>query len=301
MNAPALATQASAAPAPAAGQIPLPETTRSLRRPAGALASAAKYAAIMGINAHSHFAYLGESLVNGLFLVVILFVFLQLWRATYAGQGQAEIGGFTLAQMLWYLAITEAITVSRPQIHRDVEVEVRTGGIAYTLGRPYSYAGYRFASYLASRGVFFAIKLAIAVAVALLLVGPVSLHPGSLALGAAALLLAVTIDFLLSFAIALLAFWTESTASVYLIYSRLVMLLGGMLLPLEVFPEPLGSVARALPFSSLVYAPARLALGGAGEPAGVLFAKQLVTLALAAAAARALYRAAMRRVNVNGG
>jgi ABC-2 type transport system permease protein len=36
-----------------------------------------------------------------------------------------------------------------------------------------------------------------------------------------------------------------------------VLVLGGVLVPLELFPEPLGSIARALPFAALLYGPAR--------------------------------------------
>jgi ABC-2 type transport system permease protein len=167
--------------------------------------------------------------------------------------------------------------------------------------RPYAYAGYRFAMYVSERFVFFPVKLAVAAGLCLLYVGPVAFSPSGVALGLAALALATVLDFLLVFAIALLAFWTESTSSIGLIYDRLVMLLGGMLLPLEVFPEPLGSIARALPFSSLVYAPARLALGGAAEPAEVLFGKLLAFILAALAVVALLNRAAMRRLTVNGG
>ncbi|HEV2125960.1 MAG TPA: ABC-2 family transporter protein [Chloroflexota bacterium] len=272
-----------------------------LRRPRGLWTDAAKYWAIIATNLRNQLAYLGEAVMRSFFLVMILFVFLQLWQATYASQERNLIGGFTLAQMIWYLALTESIILSRPRLNRVVDEEIRSGDIAYTLVRPYSYAGFRFANYLAERCLFFVVKLIIATGLALIYVGPVPLTLGNLILGATSLLLAIVIDFLFAFGIALLAFWTENTSSINLIYDRLVMLLGGMLLPVEVFPEPLASVARALPFASLVYAPARLALGGSDEPAEVLFAKQIATAVIACLAVAALYRAALRRVTVNGG
>ncbi len=120
-------------------------------------------------------------------------------------------------------------------------------------------------------------------------------------MGLVALALATLLDFLVAFGIALLAFWTESTSSIALIYDRLVMLLGGMLLPLGAFPPVVGAVAAALPFSALVYGPASLALGGPDVSFWSLAARQAITLALAGAAVWALYRAALRRVNANGG
>jgi ABC-2 type transport system permease protein len=113
--------------------------------------------------------------------------------------------------------------------------------------------------------------------------------------------LAGAFDFLASCAIALLAFWVEDTWAFDLIYRRLLMLLGGMMIPLDVFPEPLSSIARALPFSYIVYGPARLWV----SPTPEFFMEMLLKLALALAVAGGivflLYRAGQRNVSVNGG
>ena len=273
-----------------------------LRRPAGPAAELAKYGAVFGTTVRTQLAYAGEMALRTSFLVIILYVFLQLWRATFAAEGAATIAGFSVAQMVWYLALTEAIIMSRPRLSGIIDEEVRSGEIAYRLVRPYAYAGYHLAAHSAERGVRFLVNLGVGATLALLYVGPVTLAWSALpvALGVAAL--GLLIDFLALFAIGLLAFWIEETSSVQLIYSRCVMLLGGMLLPMEVFPEPIGSIARALPFSTMVYAPARLALAG-GDAGWVLslVARQGVTLAVGGGLVWLLYRAAVRRVNVNGG
>ena len=66
------------------------------------------------------------------------------------------------------------------------------------------------------------------------------------------------LDFQGMFLIGLGAFWLEDTSGLLLIYSRVTMILGGMLIPLELFPESWQPVLRVLPFSSMVYGPARL-------------------------------------------
>ena len=273
-----------------------------LRRPSGWGAEAAKYGAVFTTTLRSQLAYVGEMALRTTFLVIILFVFLQLWRATYAAEGKATIAGFTVAQMLWYLAITEAIMTSRPRLSGIIDEEVRSGEIAYRLVRPYTYAGYHLAAHAAERALRFLVNLAVGCTLALVYVGPVSLAWGGVAVGLLAAGQGLLIDFLALFAIGLLAFWIEDTSSVQLIYSRVLMLLGGMLLPLEVFPEPIRSVAAALPFSTMVYAPARLALGG-GDAwwVAALLARQVTTLAAGAALVWLLDRAAARRITVNGG
>lgn len=278
-----------------------PDDTTALRRPGGPLRSPATYGAIFATSLHNQLAYVGEWALRGIFLAMILYIFLQLWRATYGGQGQSTIGGFTLAQMIWYLALTESIVLSRPQVNREVDAEVRSGEIAYTLLRPYAYAGYRLATYLAERLLRFATTLGLACLLALVYVGPVPIAAPDVGAALLTLALAMLIDFLGAFGIGLLAFWTEDTSSIGLIYDRLIMLLGGMLLPLEVFPEPLATITRALPFSALVYGPARLALGAAPESLWLLLAKQAVILAAGATLVWLLHRAAFRRINLNGG
>src|SRR2546425_407288 len=69
---------------------------------------------------------------------------------------------------------------------------------------------------------------------------------------------AFMIDFLGYFIVGLCAFWLESTIGLALLYSRLTMLLGGMLMPLEVFPQRVQPVLRWLPFATVVYGPARM-------------------------------------------
>lgn len=288
-----------AAPGPARGRQ---ETASgAVRRPGGPAPVGAKYLAVFLTSVRNQLAYTGEMALRGLFLAMILFVFLQLWRATYGGQGQPTIAGFTVAQMLWYLAVTESIVLSRPRLNQTVDQEVRTGDVAYTLVRPYSYAGHHLAGYLGERLVRFAVVLGIGCTLALLYVGPVPLSWGNLALALAALLLAMAIDFAGAFGISLLAFWIEDTWSISLIYDRLIMLLGGMLLPLEVFPGWLAGIAAALPFSQLVYGPARIALGGLAGGAPALLARQVVTLAIAWTLVALLYRRAFARISLNGG
>jgi ABC-2 type transport system permease protein len=240
-------------------------------------------------------------LLRGVFLAMVLFIFLQLWEATYRAQGTATIAGFTLPQMLWYLAITESIVLSRPRVNQAIDQEVRTGDVAYVLVRPYNYAGYRLAMYLGERLLRFVTTLAIGAALAAVYVGPVPLSLAGLGAALVALGVAMLIDFMGSFSVGLLAFWTEDTNSIALIYDRLVMLLGGMFLPLSVLPPVMARLADALPFSVLVFGPARLALGDPQASFPLILAKQALALALFGAVALALYRAALRRITVNGG
>src|SRR5262245_65963402 len=92
-----------------------------------------KYTWVGLTSARSNIAYLGEVATRAIFLGVILYIFLQLWRTTYAQTGAQQLGGFTLTQMLWYLAMTESIMLSGPRVAQEVDQDVRTGALAVQL------------------------------------------------------------------------------------------------------------------------------------------------------------------------
>jgi ABC-2 type transport system permease protein len=70
------------------------------------------------------------------FFIVILLVFSSLWRTIFA---VAPLSAYGPAAMLWYLFVTECITLSAPRLITDVEDDVRSGNIAYLMARPLSY------------------------------------------------------------------------------------------------------------------------------------------------------------------
>ena len=78
--------------------------------------SIGKYAAITRINLQSNLAYVGEFASRSIFMIVILYVFIQLWRTTYNVTGTDQIAGLTLADTIWYLVLTETIMLSRMRV-----------------------------------------------------------------------------------------------------------------------------------------------------------------------------------------
>jgi ABC-2 type transport system permease protein len=260
-----------------------------------------KYAWIGLTAVRSNVAYLGEVAARAIFLGVILFIFLRLWQATYAGTGEERLGGLTLAQMLWYLAITESIILSAPRVAQEVDQDVRTGTLAVQLIRPLSYPLYRLWTTLGERAVRFGVNAGVGSLIALAFVGPIEISPAGIAFFALALPLAFVLDFLGYFLIGLGAFWLENTAGLTLIYSRVTMILGGMLLPIELFPDAVQPVLRALPFASVVYGPARLFVRPEAAFLLDLLARQGLAILAFALGTAAVYRVALRRIHSNGG
>jgi viologen exporter family transport system permease protein len=261
----------------------------------------AKYAWIGLTSARSNLAYAGEVAARTLFLGVILFIFLQLWKVTYAETGADRLAGLTLVEMLWYLAMTECMTLSTPRVAWEVDQDVRTGALAVQLIRPLSYPLYRVSVSLGERAVRYAMSAVVASLVALALVGPIRVSATGLVVFLAALPLAFVLDLLSYLLIGLGAFWLEDTTGLALIYSRVTMILGGMLLPLELFPDGLQAVARSLPFALVMYGPARLFVRPDVGFLAELLVKQTAFIVIFAGAVFLVHRAAMRRLFANGG
>ncbi|TBH21723.1 ABC transporter permease [Thermus thermamylovorans] len=74
-------------------------------------------------------------------------------------------------------------------------------------------------------------------------------------------LLAFLLRFLMQYAVALLAFWSERASALEEVFFLLLLFLSGTIAPLEVFPEPLRHLALLTPFPYLVYLPAALLAG----------------------------------------
>jgi len=259
-----------------------------------------KYGAIAGTQVQNSLAYPLDLAGRALSILLFLWVFVHLWEKAFAGAGVSTIGGLTYADTLWYLLITETIVLSKPRIAEDIARSVRDGSVAYILNKPYDFALYHFASGLGD---------SLARAVVTLLAGGLLVWvnagpPPSLlgvALAPAAMLAAWAIDFCMSALIGLSAFVVEDVSAFDWIYSKLVLILGGVLIPLEFFPERLGAVAAALPFAWTAWAPARLFVAPDAGMLATVLVGQLAWAVVLGGSSWWAQRAGSKRLAINGG
>jgi ABC-2 type transport system permease protein len=265
------------------------------------LKSISKYSWIAYTAARSELAYPAANLSRIIFMTTVLYVFMRLWSVVYEGAGVERLGGLTQKQMLWYLVATESIIMSMPRLWYEVDQDVRTGALAIHLIRPLSYVAAQFGRSIGERLVRFTMNLAMGFFVATLFAGPIPFSAAGLGMFALVLPMAFIIDFFGAMLVGLCAFWLESSQGIALIYSRLMMLLGGLMVPLEVYPDSVQPILRALPFAAILNAPGRMLVA----PTFALFVRclglQALCLVVYGFAVFALHRYALRRVFVNGG
>jgi ABC-2 type transport system permease protein len=259
-----------------------------------------KYAAIFQTTLINSLAYLGELIGRALMIAPFMWIFYQLWSVTFHAAGKEVINGLTLHDTLWYLMLAETIELSRPRIARTIAENVRDGSIAYLLNKPYDFLLYQFASSMGET-IFRALMVAIfGGATAWWLVGPPP-DPRGWPLALIAILGAWVLNFCMNGMIGLAAFVAEDVAPFEWIYQKFAFILGGLLIPLDFYPQWLQAIAHALPFSSMIYGPSRIFV----TPDLSLFAGVIVMQAVWIVALGSLltlvYRRGLAYLTVNGG
>jgi len=239
----------------------------------------------------------GGLVVSAGFYAAVIAVLGSLWRAAANAHG-GHLAGYTGTQLTWYIAATEAATVSlNLRLIEDIGDDIASGTIVVELLRPASVLAVRLAAEIGRALPRLALCLVTAAAVD----GAITRSlpgPGVAAAAVVALLLAMLCNLAAQHAFASAAFWVRDARSTWFLYQKLVFVVGGMLLPLEVLPGPLEHIAKLLPFMAMAYAPGRLASGHV-EP--VLLLVQLLWVAGLLGVAAVCFTAGERRLQVVGG
>lgn len=223
----------------------------------GLVKSFQKYWSIFTIQLLNSLAYPGELVGRSLMIIPFMWIFAQLWRVTFASSGGQAINGLTLADTLWYLMLAETIELSRPRLGSTIADAVKDGSIAYILNKPYDFLLYQFSTSMGET-IFRALLNAIfGSLVVWLMVGPPP-QPAGFLVAIPAILGAWILNFFVSVLIGLAAFVAEDVTAFQWIFQKFSFVLGGLLIPLDFYPAWLQAIARALPFSAMLYGPARL-------------------------------------------
>ncbi|MFF7263582.1 ABC transporter permease [Streptomyces sp. JV178] len=235
---------------------------------------------------------------NTVFGFILAYTYIALW------QEKPHLGGYDQAQALTYVWVGQAMfavmVLGSAGFEEELIERIRTGDIAVDLYRPADLQLWWLAADL-GRALFQLLGRGVVPMLCGALFFDLAL-PSS-ALPWLACLVAVALGALVSFAIryivALWAFWLLDGAGAMQITWLTGVFFSGMLLPLNVFPGALGDLARLLPWSALLQAPADVLLGEA-DVWGT-FAFQAGWAVVLLAVGRLIQSAATRKVVVQGG
>ncbi len=260
----------------------------------------AKYWEASKIGLFNSFVYSFDFFTGAIFIGLIIFIFINLWRVIYGSSDLIE--GFTLGMMVWYLVLTEAITFSPGRITEEIGNEIQSGNIAQSLNKPYNYLLFRFASNIGRTILRFTLTFGISAIIAVLCIGvPSWIKVSTLPFIAVSVFLALVLNFCIMAAVGITAFWLEDSRSLNYMYSKFVFVLGGMLVPLEIFPSWLETISRNLPFSYVAYYPAKLWVKFSWSDILSVYAMQLLWIAVFIIFAAVLYNVCIKKISINGG
>jgi len=231
------------------------------------------------------------------FFAVILGVFSSLWRAV--GEAGMPAAGDPRA-LVWYLAATEWIMLSAPQIHLEIQEAIRRGDVVYRLGHPASYVLAEFAAGLGAVALRMPVLGVTAFACAFAFTRwtpPLTDIALFIPFGVAAAALLVALHLW----IGLLAFWLQDVSPVFWVTQKLMFVFGGLMLPLAMYPTLMQKAAAFTPFPVMLFAPASLVLG-TGLVRPVDLARDLALWGgVIAMVVHWTYRRAAAGLTVNGG
>lgn len=261
-----------------------------------------KYFQIFKINTSSQTVYLTNLFFQSVTVLFRIWIFAQLYKVTYDYTHQTEIGGLTVAMVVWSLTFVQSFSVAtRPFLGMSIEEDVRSGAIAYYLNKPYSYLLFQLSSYFGKILPKLIVNLVIAAFFTVILVGYIKFTVIGILAGVLLLFFGYILDFAMAFIIGIASFWFEDTSSLRWIYSKGGFVFGGVIVPLSLFPDNVRVLVESLPFAQIFYGSARMIVNFDPQLFIRFFATQLIWVAVFLFLANWIFKKGAKNVAVNGG
>jgi ABC-2 type transport system permease protein len=266
-----------------------------------------KYLHVINIGFQNNLQYRFNYLTRTLFSFIPLFAMLSLWRTIYAGSsGPNTHNGFTEAQMIFYYMLVAVVDVFTAVNEDDWQIaaDIREGNISQFLLKPVDYLAYRLSLFVSGRLAFVAMA-ALPLAGFIFCFRQYFLPPPDLfALGifVVSLVFTALLQFFISYAMAMLAFWLLEISTFIFILFAFEYLASGHLFPLDVLPGPLKTALYFTPFPYQLYFPIQIYMGkvtGAELWNGLLV--QFLWMCAAFAFARFMWRRGVKKYSAFGG
>ena len=187
-----------------------------------------------------------------------------LWKAVYDHRGIDSLGGFTLRGMICYYLLASVIgRMIRGMEHGILAMDIYDGSLSRYLVYPLSFVEYKYIAYLA-QFVTGLCQLVLASGCFVLFFGiPAEIQvtvPGVL-MGVVACLFANFLYFTIACLVDLTAFWADNVWSLNVMLRFATFLLGGAMIPLNLFPASLQKAIYALPFAYMISFPIECMMG----------------------------------------
>lgn len=245
-------------------------------------------------------ATFGGVFTNTVFGFIRASVFIAVYRS------RDRIGGFDLSDALTFTFVTQGFVAMIGTFvgHLPLAERIQTGDVVTDLYRPVDLQLFELAEDVGRAAYQGTVRAALP-----LVVGGLAFHlhlpttPGPWLLFAASTALGLVVSFGMRFMVSLSTFWTLDYRAPSQMAVVITLFFSGFTIPIVFFPAWAESLARALPFASMVQVPLEVLLGKYDGGAAVVRALggQLLWALGLLGAGRVVLAAATRRVVVQGG
>ena len=225
-----------------------------------------KYWHAINIGIQNTLVYRANFLFRSIFGLIPLMATIFLWRAVFAGKpSDPEVAGYTLAGMTSYYLLVTVVDMLTAVTDDDWQVaaDIREGSINQFLLKPIDYLMYRLCLFGANRVIYTSVA-AIPVVLFIIVQRRYFVFPAdAAAFGwfALATLLTALLQFLMSYSLALLAFWVLEVSTFIFILFAFEYIAGGHLFPLDILPGWLSRLLNFTPFPYELFFPVSIYLG----------------------------------------
>lgn len=233
-----------------------------------------------------------------IFLITCLIIFAHLWKIAALRAGALHMKS---DQLLWFIALNEWVIVSIPDTQEEIEEDLRTGKLAYLLPRPISYLGATFFEACGKLTVNLLVLGFISFAFTWIYIGSLPFSFSILMLSTLFGILAGVVGIIFHMLVGLSAFWLQDITPFYWIWEKLMFMLGGLILPLSVYPQWLQTIASYTPFPAILGQRSALALDYSQTQIYSLLTSLLGWLVIGTVLLLIAYRKGLRILNIEGG
>lgn len=223
------------------------------------------YVSIVRTSLQDYFVYRLNFLLWRVRAIMQLLILYFLWLTVYGGLDSAF--GYNKAEMLTYILGISLIRsyILAARLSEGVGAQIITGDISNMLTKPISYLRYIFARDLSDKlvNIFFS---SIELVIIVIFLKPslvIQLNPTYLFGFAAAILVGLTLYFVVNFSLSLSAFWLHGDDwwAPRFIFGIVLDFLSGGLFPIDILPGLVRQVVMLTPFPYLLFFPMKVYLG----------------------------------------
>lgn len=220
---------------------------------------------ILRICIEERLVYRGDFALGTLmrFLPLVTQVFL--WTAVFAAVDRGTVAGYTLDEFIVYYLLTNVARAfsSMPGLANGIARQIRSGEVKKFLIQPIDMIGFLLLSRVAHKLVYYLVALGPFALVFYLCRGYFHQLPDLPTWCAviASLVMGFLIGFFLESLMGMLGFWLLEVSSLLFVFILFTFFFSGHMFPLDMIPEPWGSIILLLPLQYLAYFPAAVFLG----------------------------------------